>query len=234
MIKRLIKKLLKLLGYELNRISNIKTIHYGFNLYEYIDRDGNFDYEAYRIIQEEGNKRKLNRIWVIEDNIAYISNYIKSHIKNPRFGLCHGTRTGKEQEWFRKYIGCEVIGTEISSTAVNYPNTIQWDYHEVKPEWIDSVDFIYSNAFDHSYNPEKCLNAWMSCIKKGHICIIEHSSLHESKRSTKLDPFGAEITILPYLICLWGNGKYGLRQILDAPVKNNKVDRQCFFIIQRY
>ena len=26
-------------------------------------------------------------------------------------------------------------------------------FPEVKPEWIGKADFIYSNSFDHSYDP---------------------------------------------------------------------------------
>ena len=120
-------------------------------LYKYLNGDGSFDYERYRRVQIEGNHRKLGNIWVAEENIAYLADYLRP--KNPRFGICHGTRRGKEQEWFRKYLQCEVIGTEISDTALQFPDTIQWDFHEVKPEWIGAVDFIYSNSFDHSYDP---------------------------------------------------------------------------------
>ena len=70
---------------------------------------------------------------------------------------CHGTRQGFEQKWFSKNLECKVIGTEISDNANDYKNTIEWDFHNVKKEWIGSVDFIYSNALDHSYDPNKCL-----------------------------------------------------------------------------
>ncbi|MBK6621188.1 MAG: hypothetical protein IPG32_10020 [Saprospirales bacterium] len=51
-------------------------------------------------------------------------------------------------------MNCEVIGTEISDSASKFSHTIEWDFHEVKPEWIGRADFIYSNSFDHSYDPE--------------------------------------------------------------------------------
>jgi len=99
-------------------------------------------------------------------NIEFLSRYIRNLIVSPIFGICHGTRRGKEQEWYAKYLDCNVIGTEISDTAEQFPNTIQWDFHMVKPEWRNSVDFIYSNSFDHSYNPEEGLTSWMSCLKR--------------------------------------------------------------------
>lgn len=221
-------------GYEARRIQKVDKKNKDYVLYTYLTKEGSFDYDKYRQIQMEGNKRKIDNVWVLETNIAFLSDRIKSFIANPEFGICHGTRRGKEQEWFRKYLGCEVIGTEISDTAEIFPNTIQWDFHRVKPEWINSVDFIYSNSFDHSYNPEKCLNSWVSCLKNGGICILEHSSLHESQGATELDPFGADIVQMPYLITLWGNGIYGVRQLLTAPTKNENINRLNFIVIQKY
>ena len=146
-----------------------------------------------------------------------MSKFLNNKISKIEFGLCHGTRRGKEQEWFRKYLKSDVIGTEISDTATEFDNTIQWDFHDVKDEWLNNVDFIYSNSFDHSYDPKKCLNNCMSCLRDGGICILEHTSGHE--KSTKLDPFGASIYLMPYLILDWSKGKYCVTNILTAPVQ---------------
>jgi hypothetical protein len=188
-----------------------------FALIPYTRSDGSFDYEKYRASQVKANKHKIDKVWVIEANVAYLSDYIRAHQGEPRFGLCHGTRRGKEQAWFKKYLGCEVIGTEISDTALDFPDTIQWDFHEVKPEWINAVDFIYSNAFDHSYDPEACLNAWMSCIRPGGLCLIEHTLKRGPEDAKESDPFKAELWVMPYLITRWGRGRYGVREILSAP-----------------
>lgn len=116
------------------------------------------DYEEYKQAQIDGNLRKLDCIWASMDNIVMLSNYLKTNIPDLKFGICHGTRRGEEQKLFRELLGVEVIGTEISHTATQFPNTIEWDFHNVKDEWINNVDFIYSNSFDHSYDPEKCLD----------------------------------------------------------------------------
>jgi hypothetical protein len=232
-IKKLLIQILRKLGYEIRKISQDKEESLGYVLYKYINKDGSFNYEIYRSIQECGNKETIKSIGVIEENFIFLSEYLEKRIPNIKFGICHGTRRGKEQEWFRKYLSCEVIGTEISETATEFPNTIRWDYHDVKPEWIDSVDFIYSNSFDHSYDPEKCLLSWMSCIRDGGFCIIEHSSMNEPSGASVLAPFGANILIVPYLITKWGRGEFVVREILDAPVKSNKVDKLIFLIIQK-
>lgn len=231
MLKTLVKATARSLGYEIIAIQekNDKL----FTLHEFHQSDGTFDYEHYRKVQTEGNRRKIEKVWVREPNIKFLSDYIKSLGLNPTFGICHGTRRGKEQEWFRKYLDAEVIGTEISDTATEFPNTIQWDFHDVKPEWIDSVDFIYSNSFDHSYDPESCLSGWMSCVKPGGICILEHSTLHSPSGANELDPFGAELVVMPYLITTWGKGKYYVREILAAPEKNESLGYLNYIVIQR-
>lgn len=206
----------------------------GYVLYRYLRPDGSFDYERYREIQQVANKGKLNEVWVREENIAFLADYIRTLIPSPHFGICHGTRRGKEQEWFRNLLGCEVIGTEISDTATTFPHTIQWDFHEVRPEWIRAVDFIYSNSFDHSYDPEKCLNAWMSCLKPGGITIIEHTSLHEPAGASERDPFGADLIQMPYLITRWAQGRYGVRQLLEAPAKGVHVQHAAFIVVQNF
>ncbi|MEX0899749.1 MAG: methyltransferase domain-containing protein [Gammaproteobacteria bacterium] len=202
--------------------------HDGFRLFRYRGADGSFDYERYRQIQTEGNKKKLEKVWAVEDNIAFLSEYVRDHVREPKFGLCHGTRRGKEQEWFRKHLGCEVLGTEISDTATQFPHTLQWDFHEVKPEWIDAVDFIYSNSLDHSYDPKKALDAWMRCVRPGGVCLLEHTSRHE--HATELDPFGASIDEMPGLIEAWGEGRYRVETILDAPVAAPSL-RYCRYLV---
>lgn len=229
--KRLLNPIARSLGYEKRRGAGQPGA--GFTLFDYRAADGTFDYQKYRAVQIEGNKRKLANTWVIESNIEFLSTYIKGRLGEVNLGLCHGTRRGNEQVWFRKYLGCEVIGTEISDTATSFPHTIQWDFHETKPEWLDRVDFIYSNSFDHSYDPEMCLNRWMSCVRPGGLCILEHSSAHSPTGATELDPFGADIVLMPYLIANWGKGRYSVREILDAPTKGDNVSYLRFLVITR-
>lgn len=198
----------------------------------YLNSSGEFDYDKYKKTQTDGNKAKINNVWVIEENIKFLSKYLESNLNKPDFGICHGTRRGLEQFWFSKYLGCKVIGTEISDTAIDFPNTIQWDFHEVKEEWIGKTDFIYSNSLDHSYDPKKCLNNWMKCLKPGGICIIEHSDYHGIKGVNDLDPFGAELLIMPYLILSWSNNEFSIREIIEAPKKADNLEGLKFLILK--
>jgi hypothetical protein len=200
----------------------------GFQVHRYVKPDGSFDYERYRAVQEEGNRKKLGSVFVREEDIRFLADYLLRKLGSVSFGLCHGTRRGMEQAWFRQHTGAEVIGTEISETATQFPPTIQWDFHAVKPDWIGACDFIYSNSFDHSYDPEACLRAWVSCLKPDGICILEHSSLHE--KATFLDTFGAKLAVMPYLICLWGKGDFAVHEVVPAPQSKG---RETHFLMVR-
>lgn len=147
----------------------------------------------YKKIQSKGNKAKLGATWVFEDTIKTLAAYVKSNMPGQVFGICHGTRRGNEQRWFLENLdNAKVIGTEISDTATKFEHTIQWDFHEVKDEWIGNVDFIYSNSMDHSYDPKMCLDQWMKCIKKeSGVCFIEWTNQHNELHTSQYDCFGA-------------------------------------------
>jgi hypothetical protein len=222
MVKNLIKSVAGRFGYDIRKQGQQERTPL-WKVHQYLKPDGSFDYEQYRQIQTAGNKQKIEWVWAVEGNIAFLAEYIKRVAGNPKFGICHGTRRGMEQQWFRKLLGCEVIGTEISDTAHQFPHTIQWDFHETKPEWLDAVDFIYSNSFDHSYDPERCLNAWMSCVRKGGVCILEHTSDDSPTSDGPLDPFKSELIAMPYLITTWGKGRYCVRELMKAPKQNEAL-----------
>ena len=103
-------------------------------------------YEEYKEVQTAGNKRKLNHVWVQRQVIEFIAGQLSRKLGVVESGICHGTRRGVEQEWFSSCLNADVLGTEISTTASQFPNTIEWDFHEVKPEWVGAFDFVYSNA----------------------------------------------------------------------------------------
>ncbi|MCG7850924.1 MAG: hypothetical protein MIO92_00215 [Methanosarcinaceae archaeon] len=183
-------------------------------------------YEHYKKVQTEANHKKINNVWVEERTIAMIKNYIGEASKI----LCHGTRSGREQQYFKKYfIKCDIIGTEISDTAKNYPDTIEWDFHEVKPEWENHFDLIYSNSLDHSYNPYLALKAWLSCLNDSGTLVIEWTGQNE--RSTWNDPFSATLEELKGVIT---NKKVGgkIIHIGDIPTDSAKRKYQKLLYIR--
>jgi hypothetical protein len=150
------------------------------------------DYEDYKRVQILTNKRKLTKTWVRRESLDLIAEKLKEKIFGDiKFGLCHGTRRGLEQQVLGELLGCEVLGTEISPTAAKFPNTIEWDFHDVKDSWLGNVDFIYSNSLDHSYDPMMCVKQWMKCLRDGGYCVLHWSKGHNI--SIKADPFGASL-----------------------------------------
>ncbi len=227
-IRNMINKLLAGSGYKIAKAGPGFDSPYA--LYAYTDENGAFDYAEYRKIQQEGNLRKIQQTWAMEENVEFLAGYIQGEIGAPTFGICHGTRRGEEQAWFRKYLGCEVIGTEISDSAKDFPHTVQWDFHEENPEWLNRADFVYSNSLDHSYDPQTCLNTWIDSLRVGGLCILEHDNFHHSARTqNELDPFGVDIVAMPYLIAAWGKDRFFLKELIDAP----HGDTRRFLIIER-
>lgn len=155
-------------------------------------------YEEYVAAQVEGNVRKINNSYVDPISIGMLVEHLYTkYLLKPELVLCHGTRRGLEQEYFKNSfesfgVCLTAIGTEISHTANQYPNTIQWDFHNVKDEWVGNVGLVYSNSFDHSYKPTDCLDAWMSCLSVDGKCVIEYSEVCDTK-SGKTDPFAATL-----------------------------------------
>ena len=229
-IRHLINRLIAQSGYQIAKETSESSSYYDYALHVYKNENGVFDYERYRKIQQEGNLRKIQETWATEENIQFLADYIRAEIGTPTFGICHGTRRGEEQTWFRKRLSCEVIGTEISDTASDFPHTVHWDFHEENPEWSNRADFVYSNSLDHSYDPKTCLNVWIKSLKIGGLCILEHDHHeHSPNAQNELDPFGVDIVVMAYLIAVWGKDQFFLKELIDAPYGNMRR----FLIIQR-
>ena len=129
--------------------------------------------EVYVKTQQKASVDKKNNSFYDPVTIAQIAKYIEVNVPNVKSGLCHGVRDGKEVSEFRGCLpGVDILGTDIAMD-VDSSTTIQHDFHYSKPEWKDSVDFIYSNSFDHTNRPSECLDAWMSCLKPHGLCFIE-------------------------------------------------------------
>ena len=167
------------------------------------------NYEEYVEAQTRANVKKINLKWVEESTIAKIHSWVPFATSI----LCHGTRNAAEQKFFKKYYShANIVGTEISHTAKNFPMTVQHDFHEVKDEWISKFDILYTNSFDHSYDPIKCLNTWKNQLSDNGIMFVEHAHSEVNNRSRAIDPL--EISIEELLELLKEVG-------LNAIIKDN-------------
>jgi hypothetical protein len=158
----------------------------GLTLYEYPD------YETYRAVQTACNKAKLKRQFVKESHVVTLSKAIDAAIGPVSFGLCHGTRRGLEQAWFSNHLAGnpQVIGTEISDTATDFPNTVQWDFHDANPDWLGRADFVYSNSWDHAFDPARAFAAWVGSLRLGGWLLLDHNRGQTPDSANALDPFG--------------------------------------------
>ena len=147
------------------------------------------DYEHYKKEQVKANVRKLDWTWIQEDTI----NKIKNFKPNANKILCHGVRNAKELEFFSKrYVGSEIIGTEISHTAKQFKNVVEWDFHEVNEQWKNNFDIVYSNSWDHSYDPIKSLKAWGGQLSQDGLMFVEHGCDAQDNKSRASDPLEIE------------------------------------------
>lgn len=153
--------------------------------YQYKDHD---DYVKNQI---QSSQSRESNVFVQAETLDVIAQKLQEKLSALNNGICHGTCNGYEQKYFRDKLKADVIGTDISPTAAQYPHTIQWDFHEVKDEWLDSFDFIYSNAFDHSYDPAMCIDRWMSCLRRGGYCILHWTIWHH--KISQGQPLGATL-----------------------------------------
>lgn len=210
------------------RAGDEKIAEEGFVLYRYPD------YDTYREVQTAGNKAKLGAQFVKHSHVKILSDYLKQNYGAVGFGICQGTRRGAEQAWFREELGdgAEVIGTEISDTATDFPHTVQWDFHDTNPEWSGRADFVYSNSWDHAFDPTKAFAAWIDALKPGGLLLIDYTKGQSPEAANPLDPFG--IT-LPRLVTLLEEnfGEVGrLLPGLDTR-KTNKEYRAITVVFQK-
>jgi SAM-dependent methyltransferase len=209
-----------------------RSEHYSVLSYE---RGGVFDHELYKKIQILGNKGKIRKVFVQEDNIRFLCREIEKVVPSIDFVLCHGTRNGAEQKFFLSALSkpAAILGTEISDNAAAFPMTIEWDFHEVKPEWLGAVDVIYSNSWDHSYDPRKLFEAWLSCLRTGGVMALEWSLHHGGRRRPNiLDPTNIPLeSLLKLLDEMSDKGRFWTLPVLnDPPVSDSD---QKFVLVQR-
>lgn len=143
------------------------------------------DYDDYVAAQTHANVKKIDLVWVRKQTVETICSYMP----DAKMVLCHGTRNGREQQYFKTFLPkAEVIGTEISHTAKQFSMTVQHDFQNPKEEWINKCDIVYSNSFDHASEPTNCLNTWKNQISDNGRLYIEFAFASGHNNSRRSDP----------------------------------------------
>jgi len=149
------------------------------------------DYEEYKEAQIEANLEKQDFVWVTNFSVDQV--FKRSPIA-ARI-LCHGTRNGAEQEIFsRRYRHADIIGSEISPEAKKYKRTVQWDFNQVKEDWVGKFDIIYTNSVDHTTTPVETISVWLDQLAPNGTLYIDHGNKTNqtttpiTNRATRWDP----------------------------------------------
>ena len=221
-IDKLLRSYLRKRGYAVSKLP-VKSSDDGYSLIGYANHD------EYVAIQTEGNKQKIDKVFADETTIDLICDYLLP--KQPKRGLCHGSRNAAEVRWFREKLGIDVIGTDISDTAEQF-GLVQWDFHEVNPEWSGRFDWVYTNAHDHAYDPKKALDAWVDQLAPGGILFLEHTIAHGPQGQTKLDPFAIELPLVPFVVLNLSAGCYAVTDII-RPLHHKAGGRFFVYVVTK-
>lgn len=192
------------------------------------------NYDEYIKCQKDAYNKKFKNVWAKEENIKVIADYINEKIGDCN-GLCHGVRQGYECQWFNKYLkNSIVIGTDIGGTVKDY--IVQHDFNKQKNEFINKFDFIYSNSFDHAYNPQETFNIWCEQLIKPGFIILEYDRRQEhtgeiSKAVNKVDPVSITVDELIKLVPTW-NQKANINKILGMPIVTQEWRKAIFIKVE--
>ena len=170
-----------------------------FHLHEYSS------YEEYRRVQIYHNVRKIGRVWADATTLDRMAERLTALFGAGGInGVCHGSRNGFEQNYLNdNFPKFTVIGTDISPTAKDFPNSTVWDFHMENPEWVGKFDFVYSNSLDQSWKPREALETWLGQVKQGGVVIVEHSDEQSPLMAGEMDPFGVRPAAFPFVIADW-------------------------------
>ena len=155
------------------------------------------NYDEYVKIQTHHNKSKIKLKQSYFETqgprkgmiIAMIHKYFGPSVVNKDV-LCHGTRGGHEQQFFKGlFPKGHTQGTEISDTASEFPMTFQHDMTKPHPRLVNRFDIVYSNSFDHSIYPLETLRVWNEQLRKDGILLIEWSE--SQSIGDEVDPLDA-------------------------------------------
>jgi hypothetical protein len=184
---------------------------------EFMSKIYEYSYDDYINAQKALTNSKFgNVVYVRKETIGAIYENFKND--NVRSLLCHGTRSGEEQNHFISYFNCYVMGSELSEKAVIAPNTTIWDFNKVNEEWVGKFDLVYTNAFDHCITPSETIAVWRDQLTPNGRLLIEWSDSQNGKGVTDGDPLNAteeEVTA-------WAeeNGMYLEKEIMKKKCKH--------------
>jgi len=221
-LKRFTNALLKPLGLQI--VNSYEVVDYYLHDYE--------NYEEYKSVQVFHNKRKLEKVWADAKTLGVIAEAMKELFPSKKIkALCHGTRNGFEQNYFRDEHDFDAIGTDISDTATQFEHTFEWDFHNENKDWLGQFDFVYTNSHDQAWNPKMAIKSWLDQLNENGVVVIEHTVAHGPKGASEMDPFGVKPTVFPYVLSEWFG--HGVSTSFIKTTKGNNNQECWLFMIKK-
>lgn len=84
--------------------------------------------------------------------------------------LCLGARQGTEVKAFRD-LGCDAIGIDLMP-GENNPYVVKGDFHNLQFP-AESMDVMFTNSFDHVFDPKKMLAEIRRVLKRDGLLVVE-------------------------------------------------------------
>lgn len=224
-LKTLIQMPLKAIGYKVVRDVPYVYLHqYG-------------SYEEYAAGQVLYNKAKLDQVWADESTLSAVAHRLRQHHSGSVGdvkGVCHGSRNGYEVQVLKRLLGVAqdgaIVGTDISDTAPNFPDMVQWDFHDPNPDFTDRFDFIYTNSLDQAWKPFAALETWLDQLNANGLLFIEHTRSHGVEGAGEMDPFGVLPEFMPYVLVEHFGHRISM-EIIKTTKVNNNLD--CWLFVLR-
>ena len=60
------------------------------------------DYDKYILAQRKTTERKIEKVFISDNEVELVSQYFLKNSIDPKFGICHGVRSGWEVKEFRE------------------------------------------------------------------------------------------------------------------------------------
>jgi SAM-dependent methyltransferase len=100
--------------------------------------------------------------------------------------LCLGARQGTEVKAFLD-LGCFAVGLDLNPGREN-KFVLHGDFHQIQFV-TDSVDVIFTNSFDHAFDPEKLIAEIIRLLKPSGMLIVE--AIHGEAEETAPDHYAS-------------------------------------------
>jgi len=170
-------------------------------------------YEDYASTQVRFNRKKIDRVWADSNTLTRVADIIQVEHLGALLKSDH------------------IIGTDISDTALQYPNLVVWDFHDINKQWIGQMDFVYTNSLDQSWKPFHAIRVWLEQLSTSGLLIIEHSRAHGVEHASSMDPFGVSPEYMPYVLCEHFGASISLQ--IEKSLKDNLDFEVWLFVIRK-